>query len=71
MLMRKGEHWICINPFCGGSVTVQMAYYSRENPPRCPCGNILRLHTAPRTFTYLDFLRPEQLQHPGEPTEEE
>ena len=42
MLMRKGEHWTCMNPFCGGSVTLRASYYSRKDPPRCPCGSPLR-----------------------------
>jgi hypothetical protein len=71
MLMRKGEHWICANPFCGGSVTLQTSYNSPEDPPRCPCGSALRLHIAARTFTYLDFLRPVQPELPCEPAEEE
>jgi hypothetical protein len=71
MLMRKGEYWICVNPFCGGNVMVQMAYYSREDPPRCACGSALRLRTASRAFTYLDFLRPAQPELPRKPKEEE
>jgi hypothetical protein len=71
MLMRKGEHGICANPFGGGSVTLQTSYNSPEDPPRCPCGSALRLYTAPRTFTYLDFLRPAQPERSREPAEEE
>lgn len=67
MLMKKGEHWRCVNPFCGGHVTLQAAYHSREDPPRCPCGSPLKLDHAPRTFNYLDFLRPAAPELPREP----
>jgi hypothetical protein len=67
MLMRKGEHWTCMNPFCGGSVTLHLSYYSREDPPRCPCGSPLRIAPRPASFNYLQFLRPDPSGCVGEP----
>jgi hypothetical protein len=60
MIMRTGERWLCVNPYCGDTVTLRSAYYSREDPPRCPCGSPLRKVSASADFSYLDFLRSEE-----------
>lgn len=71
MLMRRGEHWACMNPFCGGSVTLRVWYYSREDPPRCLCGSPLRIAPRSASFNYLEFLRPEQSASTQEPAKKE
>ncbi|GAC1625406.1 MAG: hypothetical protein PVS2B2_17500 [Candidatus Acidiferrum sp.] len=60
MLMRKGECWLCPNPYCGGNLTLRAAYDSREDPPRCACGNQLRKVSASTRLSYLDFLKTEE-----------
>jgi hypothetical protein len=62
MLMHKGEHWTCMNPFCGGNVTLMVSRYSPEDPPQCVCGTPLRM--VPH-FNYLEFLRPDATEPPA------
>jgi hypothetical protein len=71
MLMKRGEHWRCINPFCGGSVTLRISYYSREDPPRCACGSPMRNKAQSPSFDYLEFLHPEESGLPAEPGKKE
>jgi len=70
MLKIAERYWHCLNRACG------MATLSGEDDweletRRCACGSLMRKHTQPGVFSYLDFLREEPAGEMQEGTREE
>jgi hypothetical protein len=62
MVMQAGQQWHCTNPACRCEVLVQSTSAIEGGNPRCVCGAAMkRSYTGP-TFSYLEFLKPEQLE---------
>jgi len=59
MLMKSGERWHCINPFCNCEILVESDSSVAGASPRCVCGAAMKRNCAPPVFKYLDFLRVE------------
>lgn len=61
MVMKSGEQWHCTNPVCRCEVVVQSGSEIEGSNPRCVCGYPMKKRYSPPNFSYLDFLRVEEV----------
>ena len=59
MLMKAKEHWHCVNLACGCQVIVEVGGEIDGQNPRCACGGIMKKKYAAPSFSYLEFLQPD------------
>ncbi len=61
MLMKAKERWHCLNSQCGCQVVVELSGHVEGQNPRCACGAPLKKKYASPVFSYLDFLRDDEV----------
>jgi len=58
---QTSEHWHCANPGCGWSAVLVTLDEAEARAPICVCGSPLQKSQLQPVFSYLDFLRGEDL----------
>jgi hypothetical protein len=62
----EGEHWHCMNRDCDWSGILIISGEHQETL-QCSCGGVPQKTESPPVFSYLDFLRIEELPEQGIP----
>jgi hypothetical protein len=58
MLRMAERYWHCLNRACGMTTLPGEAEEGLETR-RCVCGSLMKKHSHPTVFSYLNFLREE------------
>ena len=56
MLVRSGDLWYCTNPACLSELSIGTSRDTNVDQVYCVCGAIMKSHSNPTVFRYLDFI---------------